>query len=108
MTDDGDSETLVDYQERSIRLTAERWEHILEHPEMSGQRWCLAETLAAPDKVVATVKDEQVHAYHRYYEDTPVTRKYMVVVIKLLPDDAFVLTAFFASKLKKGNVVWQR
>ena len=60
----------------------------------------------APDVVVATVKDESVLAYHRIYERTPVTRKYMVVAVKVAADDAFVLTAYFASRLKKGKIIW--
>lgn len=101
-----DSELLTDHQGRPIRLTAERWAHILDHPEMVEQRSRLAETLAAPDVVITTVKDETVHAYHRLYERTPVTRKYLVVAVKMEAEDAFVLTAFFTSRLKKGTIIW--
>jgi hypothetical protein len=103
-----DFEILRDHQGLAIRLTDERWEHILGHPEMVGQRERLTETLASPDIVTATVKDDTVRAYHRLYEKTPVTRKYMVVAVKLLADDAFVVTAFYSSRVKKGNVTWQK
>lgn len=101
-----DDEILTDHQGRQVRLTAERWAHILEHPEMAEQRARMVETLAAPDVVIATVKDEAVHTYHRLYERTPVTRKYLVVAVKMEAEDAFVLTAFFTSRLKKGTIVW--
>ena len=99
-------EVLSDYQGRAVRLTGERWAHILDHPEMVGQRERLVEALAEPDIVIATLTDEAVLAYHRLYETTPVTRKYLVVVVKTAPEDAFILTAYFTSRLKKGQVVW--
>jgi len=102
-----DHEILTDCQGRAVRLTEERWAHILDHPEMIGQRERLIETLAQPDLVIATVKDETVHVYHRLYETTPVTRKFLVVAVKMEEDDAFVLTAYFTSRLKKGKIVWR-
>ena len=101
-----DHEVLTDHEGRAIRLTEERWAHVLDHPEMVDQRERLEETLAEPDMVVATVTDSKVLAYHRLYEATPVTRKYLVVVVKLEPGDAFVLTAYFSSRLKRGQIVW--
>ena len=98
---------ISDYMHRRVRLTEERWVHILDHPEMADQRERLVETVAAPDIVIATVLDETVLAYHRLYDATPVTRKYMVVIVKLASDDAFVLTAYYTSRLKRGQVVWQ-
>lgn len=103
-----DFEILSDYAQRSIRLTDERWQHILIHPEMSGQYNRMVETLFDPDFVIATVKDKTVYTYQRLYESTPVTRKYMTVAVKILPDDAFILTAFFTSRMKKGDIQWQR
>ena len=101
-------QVLIDYRGRGVRLTDERWAHILDHPEMVDQRERLAGTLAQPHTVIASVKDEAVLTYHRLYESTPVTRKYLVVVVKLTEEDAFVLTAYFTSRLKKGRIVWIR
>jgi hypothetical protein len=100
-------EILVNHEGRNIRLTTERWQHILDHPEMEGQRTRLEETLVNPELVVATNQDESIHAYHRLYETTPVTRKYMVVAVKILEDDAFVVTAFYSNRSKRGTVIWQ-
>lgn len=103
-----DFEIWQDHQGLSIRLTSERWAHILDHPELVGQRERLAETLGSPDLVTATVKDESVRAYHRLYDTTPVTRKYLIVVVKMLKGDSFIVTAFYSSRMKKGNVIWQK
>ncbi len=101
-------EVLTDHQGKNIRLTEERWGHILEHPEMVAQKERLLETLQDPDIIISTAKDASVHAYHRLYEQTPVTRKFLVVAVKILTDDAFILTAYFTSRVRKGNVEWQK
>jgi hypothetical protein len=67
----------------------------------------LAKTLAKPEFIVASIIDESVNVYHRYYASTPVTSKYLQVAVKLLPNDAFVLTAFYSSRPKKGVEVWR-
>ena len=49
--------TLTDYQGRLVRLTDERLEHILEHPEMANLEAALAETLEHPSLVVQSRSD---------------------------------------------------
>jgi hypothetical protein len=102
-----DTLILTDHTGRALRLTAERLAHILEHPELNDQLVWIRETLQTPMFVVATEADETVHVYHRWYATTPVTSKYLLVVVKVLETDAFVLTAFFSSRQKKGNTIWQ-
>lgn len=97
---------LTDHQGRNVRFTQERLEHVLEHPEMVGQLDRITETLRTPERVVASAVDRSVHVYCRFYATTPVTSKYMHVAIKLLSDDAFVLTAYYSSRVKRGDPVW--
>jgi hypothetical protein len=99
---------LTDYSGRKIRLTQERLHHLLQHPEMQGQVDRLEETLAQPEFVVSTVVDPSVLVYHRHYQTTPVTSKFLLVVVKQSAHDAFVLTAFFSNRRKKGTIVWQK
>ncbi|PJF39370.1 MAG: hypothetical protein CUN54_08860 [Phototrophicales bacterium] len=103
---DGDTIILIDHEGREIRLTSERREHILEHPEMAEQFEHIQETVKSPETIIATSADDTVHVYHRYYEVTPVTSKFLLVVVKILEDDGFVLTAFFSRREKKGTVIW--
>jgi len=103
-----DNETIIfdDHQARQIRLTGECYRHILEHPEMNGQFERIRETITAPQLIVKTATDENVQIYHRHYQKTPVTSKFLLVAIKFTEDDAFILTAFFSSRQKKGYVIW--
>ncbi len=102
-----DNVYIIDYAERRVRLTAERRQHILEHPEMSEQFARIVETIETPELVVTTLADETVQVYHRYYETTPVASKFLLVAVKILPEDAFVLTAFFSRREKKGRRTWK-
>jgi hypothetical protein len=105
MTDD--TVFLIDYEGREIRLTSERRAHILEHPELADQFERIRETLESPVNVVATDADPSVIVYHRFYAVTPVTSKFLLVVVKRTANDAFVLTAFFSARQKKGLSLWQ-
>jgi hypothetical protein len=105
--DTSDKTTIfTDHQGREIRLTGERRAHVLDHPEMAGQLDRIRETLAEPERVVAAPADSTVHVYHRHYDQTPVTEKFLLVAVKMLADDAYVLTAFFSSRPKRGDVIW--
>jgi hypothetical protein len=75
---------------------------------MQEQRERLAVTLSSPEIVIVTAKDESVHTYHRFYAETPVTSKYMIVAVKIIDEDAFVVTAFYSSRPKKGKIIWQQ
>lgn len=101
-----DESQLADYEGRVVRFTSERLAHVLLHPEMDGQLDRIQETLLEPELVVATRADETVHVYHRHYTSTPVTSKYLHVAVKILPDDAFVLTAYLSSRRKRGLTIW--
>jgi hypothetical protein len=101
-----DETRLADYEGRVVRLTSERLAHVLLHPEMDGQLDRIRETLLEPDLIVATRADDTVRVYHRRYASTPVTRKYLHVAVKILPDDAFVLTAYYSSRRKRGVTIW--
>ena len=97
---------LYDFQNRAIRLPDERLGHILERPEMRDQEERVAETLLSPHALIVSQHDPTVCLYHKLFDTTPVTRKYMVVAVKYLDDDAFILTAFYSTKEKKGVRVW--
>ena len=50
---------LRDYQGLEVRLTEERLEHILEHPEMTGSEGAIQETLRNPDRVLESLFDTE-------------------------------------------------
>ena len=73
---------------------------------MEGQTDKIAETLAAPDGIIESRHDATVRLYYRLYDETPVTQKFLLVAVKRLDDDAFIITAFFTGRKPKGAIVW--
>ena len=100
-------EILTDYQNRQIRLTEERLQHILDHPEMVDMRFQLEIVLQTPEVVRQSRSDSQVYLYYRFYEQTIVGAKWLCVVIKDKSDDAFIITAYLTDKLKQGLELWR-
>jgi hypothetical protein len=100
---------LQDIRSRAIRLTDERLQHLeTDHPEMAGQIARIAETLAAPDRIVRSRTDATVELFYKWYTSTPVTAKFLCVVVKAIPDDPFMITAYHTDAIKRGEVLWEK
>ncbi|QYO63349.1 DUF4258 domain-containing protein [Leptolyngbya sp. 7M] len=98
---------LLDHQNREVRLTEERLTHILSHPEMVEMEAQIADTLKHPQLVRQSRSDESVALCYRFYTQLAIGDKWLCVVVKYLPDDAFIVTAYFTDKPKKGETLWQ-
>ena len=99
---------IKDYAGRWVRLTAERWQHVVRHPEMPGQERKLRRTLRQPDIVLTSRLDSSVHLYYRLYRRSPVSRKYLMAAVKILDQDAFVITSFFTGETEGAAEIWAR
>lgn len=88
---------------RAVRLTEERRAHILEHPEMAGMEAELERVLGAPQLVRRSRSDDAVRLFYEFYAQTMVGGKWLCIVVKYAPDDAFVVTAYLTDKPKTGE-----
>lgn len=96
-----------DVRGRSLRLTEEREDHIRTvHPELTDLPEYLGSTIRAPDRIVQSRTDETVELFYRSFETTPVTSKYLCVVVKAAVEDPFIITAYFTDSIKRGEVLW--
>lgn len=88
----------------SIRLTDERWSHIIEeHCELAGMQTDILETIANPDFIVLG-KFNELLACKKYKDN-----KYIVAVYKEEKKDGFIITSFLTSRLKslkKRKQIW--
>ena len=75
---------------------------------MSGQICKIQETLMKPDVIVKSRTDPDVELYYRHYDTTPVTEKYLCVVVKILVSDFFIITAYFTDTIKRGQILWEK
>jgi len=98
-----------DVHDRYIRLTSERQHHFeTDHPEMRGQIAKIEETLKEPDIIVRSRVDPSVELFYKRYSETPVSEKFLCVVVKIGNGDASIITAYFTDSIKKGEVLWRR
>jgi len=88
-----------------IRLTEERWFHIVEnHDELAGLSDEVLLTVEDPDYVVKGWIDELLAV-------RKINDKYLIVVYKELENDGFIITSFITKKVEKvlrRGVVWQK
>ncbi len=79
-----------------------------EHPEMENQYQQMALTLAEPDRIVRSKTDPEVELHYRFFETTPVSSKYLCIVVKAKMNDPFIITVYFTDSVKKGEVLWAK
>ena len=77
----------------------------------SIRKWSASKTpsaiqLAQPQRVIQSLSDPEARLYYRYYVGTRVGDKFLCVVVKVVGADAFVLTAYLADTIKKGQQLW--
>jgi hypothetical protein len=93
---------------QSVRLTDERLAHISGHPEMAGMEAELERVLQTPGEVRRSRSDDNVKLFYEFYARTQVGGKWLCVVVKYLPDDAFVITAYLTDIVKAGEILWPK
>ena len=102
-------QVFYDLYNRGIRLTQKRKQHIFsDHPEMSGQIDKLRETLQYPEKIIRSKSNSSVQLFYKEYFKTPVTNKYLCLVVKVLKTEPFIITAYFTDSIKKGEILWTK
>lgn len=92
-----------DYRQKDVRLTEERLDHIYGHPEMKNQLSKIKVTLADPDEVRKSDKNDSVHLYFKKFKDTPVTEKYLMAVVRAEAENPFLVTSFFTNTIRSGK-----
>lgn len=86
-----------------IRLTRERWFHIVEnHNDLAGYYDDVLHTLEHPEFIVrgynASLIAVRGYGHQRYLQ---------VVYRQLSKDDGFSITAYFSSKINRQQIIWQ-
>ena len=98
-----------DFFNLRIILSPEVEEHIKgTHPEMSGQDDKIRTTLLNPDIIVRSNSDPKSILYYHHFNTTPVTTKYLCVVVKILSNESFISTAYFRPTIKRGIILWKK
>ncbi|MBC7234020.1 MAG: hypothetical protein H5T68_12355 [Chloroflexi bacterium] len=87
-----------------IRLTAERWFHIVEnHDDLAGHYEDILETIENPDLVLRGYRNSLIATRSYGHE-----RYLMVVYREISAEDGFIITAYFTSKVERKKAIWKR
>ena len=99
---------LLDFFGRRVLLTDEAWAQIIgRRSYMRDFRPEIAETLRGPDEIRrSSSAPETTRLYYKWYYGTALGDKWLCVVVKALPEEAFVVTAYFTDRIKEGERLW--
>jgi len=64
--------------------------------------------LHSPTEVRVSRSDQAVRLFYEFYAKTMVGGKWLCVVVKYAPEDAFVVTAYLTDQLKAGETIWPK
>jgi len=93
---------VVDKSGRKIRLTKKQWGHITrDHPEISNNE-IIKETLENPTKITQSYGVRK-HYYYKYYKDRKSPDKFLMVIVKYLNGEGFVISAFYVKNVKPNG-----
>src|SRR5687768_14495098 len=95
-----------DHRGRQVRVTDERWEHILEHREMIGLDEAVEVAVGDPELVIVSKSDPTCLLNYRFISAPRFGDMWLCAVVKYLENDAFLVTAYLTDKIKAGQQVW--
>ena len=101
---------LTDFQGRVVRFPEERWVHIIaRHAEMVDMEWVISETLLDPDEIYRDpTASGEVQLYYKRYQGLPIGDERICIVVRVLDNDAFVITAHPAGHPKGDQLIWTK
>lgn len=87
---------------KMITLTLERTEHILSiHPEFIEWHELVEEILQKPCLVKRSKKDRKTLLFYKKQDNN-----YIVIVVKYLNGEGFILTSYKSKNIKEGEIIW--
>ena len=89
-----------------VILTRDRWREIIrfKHPALTGYEGEVRNCIRDPEVIRTSAKDPDVHLYYR-----GLPRGFVCVVVAGdVPNDRFVVTAYFTKSVKKGQELWTK
>ena len=90
---------------KKIRTTKTYWDFIIQykHPIIKKFENQVKETLKNADEVRRSKIDISAYLYYKKYDT-----HYICVLAKHTNNDGFIITAYLADKIKKGDIIWKK
>lgn len=92
---------IADKTGRKIRLTQTQFQHILrKHPMMVNYLEEVKQTLQKPDKIIESTLEEEARYYYRYFKHRASPSKFLLVVVKYLNGEGFIISTHWKRSIK--------
>lgn len=86
---------------RRIRLTKKQWKHILKrHPDMINYLEEIEIALKDPLKITDYSEEKDIRYYYKYIKHKEGPYKYLLISVRYLNGEGFVITAYFEKYIK--------
>ncbi len=90
---------VTDKTGRKIRLTRKQWSHITtKHPDLSNKEEEVKKVLEKPDLMLPHKFDEDARNYYKYNKNE---KAYLLVSVKYLNGNGFIITSFYTQNIKR-------
>ncbi|MEI6669776.1 MAG: DUF4258 domain-containing protein [Acidobacteriota bacterium] len=88
-----------------VRCSVGYWERIvsIKHPAMRDRLDDVRMTLSQPDEIRRSLRDPDVLLFHRV-----VSPRWVCGVVKKSDQAGYLITAYPADKIKRGDVIWTK
>jgi hypothetical protein len=94
---------------KKVKLPESQRSHIIFfHPEVlqeNGER--ITKTSLEPE-IVAQGVTVGTRVCYRFSDSTPVTSKYLALVVKVFSGEGFIITAYFTERVKRSRIIWKK
>lgn len=99
----------ISHDGKKIRLTNNQRSHIaFFHPEVLQNGDGKIETTLAQPEIIASGATTDTRISYKFFASTPVTSKYLAVVVKMLNGEGFIITAYFTESVKRRKIIWKK
>ena len=86
---------------RVLKLTDDGWRHVcMVHPELEGELEKVNQTMKSPDFIKQGNRID-TFMFYKFFSETIVSPKYLVLVVKYLNSEGAVLTGYFTKRVRE-------
>ena len=89
---------IINKNNKRVHLTTERLKHIQKHSHMHDQTENIKDALKNP-LTIRIEDDESVLYFYKEFKQMPQSERYLLVSVKYLKEEGFVITSFFTNKI---------
>ncbi len=88
-----------------VRTSPDYWQVLLgKHPDLRQYEAMLVPTLQSPDYIYGSKTDRKVFLFYKMIK----VQRWLVIVVKRLNGDGFIVTSYQTGAIKKGRLEWPK